>query len=332
MQQKLQEKNLQERLVLQKTIAAVATSLVLVSIAPISIKLVEDELTPYATIFNRLVGAGIIFGMWSGFTTIRDRDKDSSAFPSENIKKQDYLLLLLAGFFFWASQTSWSWSLPRTSVAISDLLHNFMPIFVITGGWLLGRKGLTSRFLLGTGFSVIGSCLIGFEHLSSTSHQLQGDMAAILSAAFMGAYMLIGETLCNKFSKITIMFSICITGSVLSVPILLMTPSHWFPLSSQGWLFCIFLVFTMVLGQGLFLYSIEKVGSSFMAVLFLLSPILAAIAAWLVFAEVVTYLDWGAMVIVLLGVYFAISSHNEHGMVRAQPTAALSPEPLSTID
>ncbi|MBP0020930.1 MAG: DMT family transporter [Cyanobacteria bacterium SBLK] len=291
-----------------KAIAAIATSLLILGIAPVFIKLVEGELTPSATIFNRLWGGAVIFGLWSGLSRIK-KQKENSSSPQE-ITKIDYLLLFCASFFFWTSQTAWAWSLPRTEVAISDLLHNFIPIFVVVGSWLLGRERFTFKFVIGTGLSIIGSCLIGIEHLSSPSHQIQGDLAAILSAAFMGVYILAGETLCDKFSKITIMFCVCATGTILSIPVLFTTQMQWFPLSSQGWICAICLMLSIVLGQGLMLYGIEKVGGSLMSVLSLLDPLIAAIAAWFVFAEILSNLDWVAMVIVLVGVYLAISDRS----------------------
>lgn len=291
-----------------KAIAAIATSLLILGIAPIFIKLVEGELSPSATIFNRLWGAAVIFGLWSGLSRIKKQKEDFSS-PRE-LTKTDYLLLFCASFFFWASQTAWAWSLPRTEVAISDLLHNFIPIFVVVGSWLLGRERFTFKFIIGTGLSIIGSCLIGFEHLSSPSHQIQGDLAAILSAAFMGSYILVGEALCDKFSKITIMFWVCSTGTILSIPILFVDRMQWFPISFQGRIFTLCLILSMVFGQGLLLYGIERMGGSLISVLSLLDPLIAAIAAWLVFAEILSNLDWVAMVIVLVGVYLAISARS----------------------
>ncbi len=230
-----------------------------------------------------------------------------------------YPLLLLAGFLFWASQTSWAWSLPRTSVAISELLHNFTPIFVILGGWLLGGQRFNVQFLLGTALSIIGSCLIGIEHLSHSSDRIQGDLAALLSAAFLGGYMLVGETLCYKLSTVTIMFWVCTAGTVFSIPVLLIAGMQSFPESVQGWIFAVSLILTMVLGQGFFLYGVERLGASLAAVLFWLLPAITEIAAWLVFSEILSYLDWGAMAIVLLGVYLAIST-------RSQPAPELNEE------
>ncbi|MGD1699601.1 DMT family transporter [Dapis sp. BLCC M229] len=288
-----------------QAIAATTISLIVLAISPIFIKLVEYELSANATIFNYLVGAAIFFGMGSILSRLRSK-KSNKSLAKETTRK-DYLLLFAAGLCFWATQVSWAWSLSRTSIAISELLHNFTPLFVILGSWLIGRQQFNLKFLLGTGLSIIGSCLIGIEHLSYLSGQIQGDIAAILSATFLAAYMIIGETLCQKFSKSTIMFWVCTTGSLLSVPILFIAKMQWFPLSFQGWVFAICLVLTMVLGQGLRLYAIEQVGANLLAVLLLLIPVIAAVIAWLIFSEILSYLDWAAMAIVLLGVYLSTS-------------------------
>jgi drug/metabolite transporter (DMT)-like permease len=289
-----------------KAIAAIAIALFFLAIAPIFIKLVETEISSSATIFNRLWGAAIIFGLWRGFLS-----KKTSPNSTQKITKKDCLLFFAVGFLFLASQASWAWSLPRTSVGISDLLHNFTPIFVIFGSWLFRGKLFKINFLLGTGLSIFGYCLVAVEDLSNSSNAIQGDIAAILSAVFLAAYMLVVEMLCSKFSTVTIMFWVCFIGSVLSIPVLLIAGMQWFPLSIRGWFFLVGLVLTMVFGQGLFLYGVKRVGASFTAILFLLDPVLAAISAWVIFSEKLSYLDWGAMGIVLLGVYLAISSSSD---------------------
>lgn len=289
-----------------KAIAAISTSLLILGIAPIFIKFVELELSSSATIFNRLWGAAIIFGLWRSFFQIRKQQENS--FSSEEITKTDYLLLFFAGFFFWASQTSWAWSLTRTSAAISDLLHSVTPIFVILGSWFIYKQKFRHQFIWGTVLALVGSFMIGIEHFHSSLYQLQGDIAAFLSSILPVVYVLASERLCCKFSTVTIMFWICTIGTLFSIPVLVITGIQWFPLSLSGWIFTIFLMLAMVLGQGLFLYGIKQVGASLMSVLLLLCPVLTAIAAWLVFSEILTHLDWGATVIILIGVYLAITS------------------------
>ncbi len=72
-----------------KAIAAIALSLIILAIAPIFIKLLEGEIGTNATIFNRLWGAAIIFGFWSGLSRIKSQKANSS----KETRKKDYLLL-----------------------------------------------------------------------------------------------------------------------------------------------------------------------------------------------------------------------------------------------
>lgn len=290
-----------------KAISAITVALIFLAIAPIFIRLVENELSPNATIFNRLLGAAIIFGCSNLLSRHQDKVVNATLSVQETTKK-DYFLLLLSGCFFWASQVSWAWSLQHTTVAISDLLHNFTPLCVVLGGWLIKRQSFSSKFLLGTFLSILGCCMIGFEHFSYALAQIQGDIAAMLSAVFLAGYMLIGETLCQKFSTVSIMSWVCTVGAVLSIPMLTLSETQCYPSSLQGWIFTASLVLTMVLGQGLLLYGVEQIGASLVAVLFLLDPVFAAIAAWFIFAEALSMWDWAAMIVVLCGVYLAISS------------------------
>lgn len=289
-----------------KGITAIIIALFILACSPIFIKLLEGELSSSATIFNRLLGGAIIFGLVRGLSRSKNQKVNSSS--AQEVTKKDYLLFFAAGLFFWGTQTAWAWSLPRISVAISSLLHNFTPIFVILASWLIKRQRFNLQFVIGTALSIMGSCLLGMEHLSHASVQIQGDIAAIVSAILWAAYMVAVETLCHKFSTVTIMFGVCTIGTILSIPILLMTGMQWFPLSFQGWVFAVSSVLVMVLGQGFFLYGVERLGGSLAAVLLLMDPLLSTIPAWLIFSEILSDLDWVVMAIVLLGVYFAISS------------------------
>ena len=82
-----------------------------------------------------------------------------------------------------------------------------------------------------------------------------------------------------------------------------------FPYSWQSWVFIILLgLICQILGQGLVNYCLKRLSSGFVAISLLLSPIMTAIFAWMIFSESLSVLNGVAFAIVLLGIYLAKSS------------------------
>ena len=95
-----------------------------------------------------------------------------------------------------------------------------------------------------------------------------------------------------------------------------------FPQTWQVWLAVVALALVcQVLGQGLLVYSLKQFSSGFIAVFLLLEPILTAILAWLVFAELLDWTNWLAFVMVLSGIYLTRSSGSATQSVTASTAA-----------
>ncbi len=64
-------------------------------------------------------------------------------------------------------------------------------------------------------------------------------------------------------------------------------------------------VIAQILGQGFVTYSFNTFSSSFVALCFLLEPVITALIAWVLFSEQLTIISWLGFFIVLLGLYLA---------------------------
>jgi drug/metabolite transporter (DMT)-like permease len=67
---------------------------------------------------------------------------------------------------------------------------------------------------------------------------------------------------------------------------------------------------SQVLGQGLITYSLNRLSSGVVALSYLLEPVLSALAAWVLFAETLSVFNLAAFMVVILGIYMAISSQS----------------------
>ncbi|MBW4454051.1 MAG: DMT family transporter [Nostoc indistinguendum CM1-VF10] len=280
-----------------------------ISFGSIFMKLSEIQLSPNATVFNRFWLASVVFLLWHGYKAIRQRFSLQKPVEQESYTSQDLLLLLGAGILWAATLVFLAWSLTQTSVAISSVLHNLAPMFTSLGVWLLFRQGFKSQFLIGMVIALGGAIAIEFEELQIATDEVQGSFAAIVSAVFLGAYLLIVEKLRTKFSPTTIQLWICAIAALVIFPILLFAQDQVFPSTINGWVWVISLaLICQVLGHGLLTYSLARFSSVVVSLVHLLEPIFSGIFALIIFSEKLTFSNWVGFAVVLMGLYLAISS------------------------
>ncbi len=289
------------------SLIALLVGLLAVSLAAIFIRLSERELGPASTILDRFVISGLVLWFWSNFQA---QKKQSSANKNNSTYTfREWIWLLAGGFTFAPSLVLWAWSLTQTNVANSTILHNMIPIFTALGGWMFLSLRFDRRFLIGMAIAIVGAIAIGADDIQVDLQHFTGDLAAFSSAILFGAYYLLIEQLRSKFSATTILLWTCIGGSLFTLPIALLTEDHILPFSWEGWLSIIGLaVIAQVLGHGFVTYSLKTFSSGFVALCFLLEPVITALIAWGLFSEQLTIISWLGFFIVLLGLYLAQSS------------------------
>ncbi|WP_293132046.1 DMT family transporter [Microcoleus sp. bin38.metabat.b11b12b14.051] len=293
------------------TIAIVSlfVGVVAISFGSIFTRWSEAELTPNATTFNRLWLGSVVFGLWQGYKAIRQRLSFDKPVQQDSYTSQELLLLLGAGTFFAATLAFVAWSLTQTSIAISTILHNLAPIFTSLGAWLLFGQGFNRQFLIGMVVAIGGAIAIEIEQIQIATGEVTGGIAAILSAVFLGAYLLLLEQLRTKFDPIAIQLWVCVIASLSILPMLVFAGDRIFPSSVHGWLFVIFLALVcQVLGQGLLTYSVARLSSVVVSLVHLLEPVFSSILAWAIFGEKLSFSNGVGFVLVLIGLYLAVSS------------------------
>jgi len=290
-------------------------SLILVLLAftsgTILMRLSEEEISPIATVFDRVLIGTLIFGFVNGLGATVFPPSDDRPVQAENTFSRDFWLLLAIAILFITFQNLWSWSLTQTTVAISNLLMSMKPLFTCLFAWIIWRQQFEQKFIIGMIIVIVGASAIGIEDMQIATGKVRGDLAALLAAFLEAVYMLIVEKLRSKLNATTILLWCCSLGTIFSFPILLFTQDRLFPVSVRGWVFVISLtIIGQVLGHGLLAYSLKKLSSGFVALVLLLQPVLTAIASWGVFGERLSLFDWVAFFLIMLGLYLAVSSQS----------------------
>jgi len=289
---------------------AIFTAIVALSLAAIFIRLSERELGPFATIFNRFWIAFLVLWVFNQWNKARSHNDEKSSEPQSEHTIRDWLMLLSAGVMFWGCLALWAWSLTQTGVANSTILHNLTPLFTTLGVWLIFGQRFDSQFLIGLVMAMVGATALGLGDLQVATDNFAGDIAALLSALFSAANLMLIEKLRAKWDATNIIMWCCLVGTVVTFPVVLLTEDILFPISRSGWLSVIGLaIVCQVVGQGLQAYSLKRLSSGLVGVFLLLDPVLAALVAWVLFAEHLSLFNGFAFAVVLVGIYVAKSSH-----------------------
>ncbi|MEC4892671.1 MAG: DMT family transporter [Oscillatoria sp. PMC 1051.18] len=284
-------------------------AIIAISISPILIRLTENEISPDATIFFREAIAAVIFGIWSSFNSFNQRNYSTELRAKSSNEIKQLIALIAAAIIATVSVIFFAWSLTQTSVANCTIIYNLVPIFTTLGAWLIFNQRFNSTFLIGMIIAISGAIAIGLQDLQISVNHLQGDLFSLLSVILYAGYLLLVEKLRKNLDAATILLWRCGVGSILLLAIVLLAGEELFPVSFGGWLAAISLaIVSQVIGQGLIAYTLNKLSSSFVAISFLLIPTLAAILAWFIFDEKLNLLNILSFLVVLLGMYFALSS------------------------
>jgi drug/metabolite transporter (DMT)-like permease len=215
--------------------------------------------------------------------------------------------LLWAGLFFALDLGVWHWSIVWTSVANSTLLANLAPIFVTLAGWLFWRQRVTRTFLMGMTLAIAGMFVLVGPNFGVGGTRLLGDALGALTGMFYAGYMLaIKAARDARISTARLMaWSTTITAVAL-LPVALLSPQPFLPAGPAGWLPLLALaLISQVMGQGLIAYAFAHLPASLSSVSLLIQPVVAALAAWALFAEAVGPAQLLGGAIVLSGIWLA---------------------------
>ncbi len=293
-----------------KYLGILAIAVIALAFSPIFTKLSEIEISPTATIFNRLWIATIIMAGWQLVQAPKDFTQIQLKQVNFDYKQQG--LLILASISATASSVLWAISFTQTSVASSTVLRSLTPLFISIGAWLILKQRFSNQFLLGMALAIIGGMVIGWDDLQLGTEHLIGDSMALLSAALHGINILtVGYLRDRNCTTARVLFWRCGFGALIVLPFAWLTDIQLFPVSFQGWLVVIALaVVCQTFGQGLLVYSLKQFSSSFVGIFALLKPIFTAILGWLILSENISLTSGVALILILAGIYLAKSGSN----------------------
>jgi drug/metabolite transporter (DMT)-like permease len=269
-----------------------------VGLSPIFVRL--SDVAPLVSGFYRLAFAlPLLFAI--GLADPKSRAERPSAMTS-----QDFWLLVACGLTFGADIAFWHLALAYTSVADATLLANMAPIFVtITAFFLFGER-ISRGFAIGLTLSIIGVASLALQRSAGVEppDRLLGNLLAILAAVVYTIYMLIVARLRRRHSVQTVMVYSTLISALSLLPLALMTSPTLLPptLFSLAILIALAAV-SHIGGQGLFAYAMAHLPASLSSMMQLMGTAVAALAAWAIFGEALTWPKLASAAAILIGIW-----------------------------
>lgn len=214
-------------------------------------------------------------------------------------------ILLLAGLFFAVDMCFYHWSLGLTSVAHATLIVNLAPLVALSAGFMLFGEQLGPAKLFGLAASLGGAFLMTAMR-ADTAGTLAGNGLAALGMVGYSLYLIAVKQARVKHDTLSIMVWSSATCALVMFAIALAAGEQILPHTVEGWAIVIALgVVAHVFGQGLVAFGMRTAPVGLASILLLIQPVVAAVAAWIMFGEGYGGLEMAGALLVLAGLAVA---------------------------
>lgn len=293
-----------DKLFSQKPNLAIAAGLMTAfALALVPILVRYSQVGPTATGFYRFFLAFPFIITWMIFDNLKDPN------PKTPRTRKDYFLMIASGVFLALDLFFWHWSMLETTVVNATLLNNLTSVIVAIISWLFFKEKAGSPLILGIIMALTGSTILVGHSFKAEAGNLFGDFLALISAFFFAAFILTVKNLSSRFRTPTILAWGAIPTIYILGVLAFLSGEVLLPESPEGWAPLFLLAFVVHIGgQGLLTYSMAHISATLSSLLMSLSPLFAAILAWIFFNETLTALQAGGGLIVILGILVARQS------------------------
>jgi drug/metabolite transporter (DMT)-like permease len=271
---------------------------VAVGFSPIFARL--SDLAPLASGFYRLAFA--VPAIWLFAWLAGDRLDSLST-----LSRSDRIRLLVAGLAFAADIGCWHLAIAHTTVLEATLLASTVPIMVTVAAIFFFGEKIRALFILGLGLALAGVATLAVQRTGAAvtpPDRLLGGIYAMLAALFFAIYLLIIANVRRHSSTTTIMFYMSLVAALGLLPFAWAMSPTLLSGSLAGWLILLGLaVISHTGGQGLMTYALAHLPTSFSSMTGLMQTAVAAIAAWILFAEPLTSMMLVSGAAILAGIW-----------------------------
>ena len=210
-------------------------------------------------------------------------------------------LCLALHFAFWIA------SLSHTSVASSVVIVTANPILVAIAAHMLLRESLTRSTAAGIGLGLAGGVVIAVGDWDLGERRLYGDGLALLGAAAVAGYYIIGRDLRREMPVLAYVAPVY---GLAAVMLLATSGATGVPLAGFGAETYVYLVLLalvpQLLGHSSLNWALGHLPATLVAVAVMAEPIGATLLAWAILDETPPVTAVAGGMLILFGVYLAL--------------------------
>jgi len=215
---------------------------------------------------------------------------------------------------------TWIPSLNYTSVAASVVLVTTQPLWTALGARLLYGERLQPRTLGGIVIALAGTLVIAGGDIAVSGRAAFGDLLATIGAITAAAYFLIGRNLRQDLSLVPYVTVVYATCTVLLVPAVAISGSQAWGFPARTWgLFLLMALVPQILGHTVFNYLLRWMDPTVVAIAIMGEPVGATLLALAFYGETPPGTAVVGGVIVLAGIYVAITGQGRRRAVQEAP-------------
>ncbi len=199
---------------------------------------------------------------------------------------KDRWLLGASGLALAAHFAAWISSLTYTTVASSVILVSSSPIMIaVASHWLLDER-VGGGTVVAIALAIVGSAVVGYGDLGLAGQALWGNALALLGAAAVSVYMLLGRRLRRRLSTWAYVWPCYSIAGLALVALCLVTrqPLVGYPSATYLWLAAL-AVGPQIIGHSAFNWAVRHVPPVFVSVAMLGEPVGATLLAWAILGE-----------------------------------------------
>lgn len=214
-------------------------------------------------------------------------------------------ILALAGLFFAIDMGFYNWSLRFTSVTHATLIVNLAPFVALAAGVLLFGERFGPAKGIGLAAAFGGAAIMTLMR-SDGAGTLTGNGLAMIGMLGYAFYLVAVKRACRDHDTFSIMLWSSVVAAVAMFGVALAMGEQIFPDTASGWAVLIALgLVSHVFGQGLVAFGMRNAPVGLASILLLTQPLVATIAAWIIFDERMGPIEAAGAGLVLAGLVIA---------------------------
>jgi len=248
----------------------------------------------------------------------------AAALRSTELRRLTHLqmtVVLVSGVFLAIHFATWVSSLALTSVAASVVLVTSAPIFTAAAGRLFFGQRVGRSVAAGIAVALVGTLVITGGDLAVAGSAALGDVLALCGAIAGAGYFIAGGRLRRDLSALAYAAIVYATCALILLPCALVSGSRLTGFSAKTWLMLVLLALVpQILGHTTFNYLLRDLDPTLIAIAVMGEPVVSTVLAILFFGQIPS--GWTILggLLVLAGIYVAITGERWVAGVPPEPS------------